>query len=181
MNDAYVVETGDSGVAFKNTRRYVGTDVQDDMRDYTFLVACDLNAGNAVVGTIRYGIEGDRCVGCGLRCRAPSRTPATECSSARWPCTRRTRCAGSAPSQGFSLMFSQKQGLGALLMDAIEHEARQQGVKSMACHVVNHRTDLFPFYERCGFRRTGVEEPFPDFVLPRLTRPSHFLEFVRIL
>lgn len=67
----------------------------------------------------------------------------------------------------------QGHGLGRLLLGAAERHCHQH----MCCplielDVVNLRSDLFPFYEKMGFVRTGVL-PFPD--EPRLLRPAHLV------
>ena len=66
----------------------------------------------------------------------------------------------------------EKCGLGRLLMDAAEaHAAREWNVPVMQMTVIDVRDELIAFYERRGYRRTGIKKPFPygdpRFGLPR--------------
>ncbi len=47
-------------------------------------------------------------------------------------------------------------GLGRRLIAAAEARAREAGCRVMDIKVVNLRTELFPYYERLGYRRTGT-------------------------
>ena len=78
---------------------------------------------------------------------------------------------------GYFGMFSvdptqQGGGIGKQMMDAAEaHAAREWGVPVMQMTVIDVRDELIAFYERRGYRRTGVYKPFPygdeRFGLPR--------------
>ena len=73
---------------------------------------------------------------------------------------------------------AQAGGLGRRLLAAAEQYAmRHFGTREMHMTVIVQRTELMAWYERRGYRRTGVRKPFPygdpRFGLPR--RPD--LEF----
>ena len=56
----------------------------------------------------------------------------------------------------------QGRGIGRRMLAAAEEHARTAwGVRSLEITVINHRTELIAWYERCGFGRTGVDHPFP--------------------
>ena len=69
--------------------------------------------------------------------------------------------------KGYFGMFSvdpaqQGGGVGKQLMDAAEaHAAREWGVPVMQMTVIDVRDELIAFYERRGYRRTGIKKPFP--------------------
>jgi GNAT superfamily N-acetyltransferase len=64
------------------------------------------------------------------------------------------------------------QGLGRALLDEVERLSRLRGISEIEIRVVNHRSDLFPMYEKLGYDYCG-ESPYPKPEI--LTRPSHFL------
>lgn len=73
---------------------------------------------------------------------------------------------------------SQAGGLGRRLLSAAERFATERlGTREMQMTVILQRTELLAWYERRGYRRTGVRKPFPygdqRFGLPK--RPD--LEF----
>lgn len=77
--------------------------------------------------------------------------------------------------RGYFAMLSvdpafQKQGLGARLIADIERRCRDAGCQALDIEVVNLRAELPAFYERFGFRATGVAE-FPD--PGKLSRAAH--------
>lgn len=56
----------------------------------------------------------------------------------------------------------QGQNIGKHLMQAAEDFVRQEwGVPKMEMTVITLRTELLAFYERRGYRRTGIIKPFP--------------------
>jgi len=66
----------------------------------------------------------------------------------------------------------QSRGLGSALLAEAERVAREElGAARAEMTVIEQRLDLLPWYERRGYRRTGVTEPFPygnpRFGLPR--------------
>jgi len=66
----------------------------------------------------------------------------------------------------------QSQGIGKHLMQAAEAAVQQEwGVRKMEMTVITLRAELLAFYERRGYRRTGIIKPFPTdvrFGLPRV-------------
>ena len=53
------------------------------------------------------------------------------------------------------------QGLGRDLLTHGEAHLRRQGCRTVFITVVDQRTELFPIYERRGYRRDGTTLPFP--------------------
>ncbi|TWT18594.1 GNAT family N-acetyltransferase [Luteimonas marina] len=80
-----------------------------------------------------------------------------------------TACAHVAEEDGFGYfgMFSvrpdlQGAGLGKRLLDEAERIAREEWrLPAMRMTVIDLRDALIAFYERRGYRRTGVFKPFP--------------------
>ena len=78
---------------------------------------------------------------------------------------------------------NQNQGYGSALLTAIERQCKEQlNASRIEIEVVNHRADLFPWYEKRGFSRTGQTRPFDDpsnHFSPSdsvvLSRPSHYV------
>jgi len=65
----------------------------------------------------------------------------------------------------------QGYGIGKQLLAYAESYARQHwAVNRFLMHVINVRHELIAFYERRGYRRTGVLEPFP--VNPDMWQPK---------
>jgi ribosomal protein S18 acetylase RimI-like enzyme len=68
---------------------------------------------------------------------------------------------------GYFGMFSvrptlQGSGIGKALLAEAERIAREEwGMATMRMTVLDIRDDLIPFYERRGYRRTGIKKPFP--------------------
>lgn len=52
-------------------------------------------------------------------------------------------------------------GIGNRLLSRAEDHLRELGCRTVEITVVDLRTDLFPYYEARGYRRTGVVVPFP--------------------
>ncbi|MGW2378381.1 MULTISPECIES: GNAT family N-acetyltransferase [Kitasatospora] len=71
------------------------------------------------------------------------------------------------PDSAYFGMFSvrptlQGGGIGRLVLAEAERMAREEwGVGRLEMNVVEQRGDLIAWYERRGFRRTGVYSPFP--------------------
>lgn len=66
----------------------------------------------------------------------------------------------------------QGRGFGRAVLDEAEAWAvRAWGVRRLEITVLDQRPELIAWYERCGFRRTGRDQPFPygdeRFGLPR--------------
>lgn len=66
----------------------------------------------------------------------------------------------------------QRQGLGRLLIDAVETRARERGCRFMDIHIVNLREELPAYYRRLGYAENGTL-PFSD--PGRSTRPCFFV------
>jgi ribosomal protein S18 acetylase RimI-like enzyme len=68
---------------------------------------------------------------------------------------------------GYFGMFSvsptlQGSGIGKLLLAEAERVVREDwGVVAMRMTVIDVRDELIAFYERRGYRRTGILKPFP--------------------
>ena len=66
----------------------------------------------------------------------------------------------------------QSQGLGKHLMQAAETVVQQEwSVPKIEMTVITFRAELLAFYERRGYRRTGIIKPFPNdvrFGIPRI-------------
>ncbi|HLG36251.1 MAG TPA: GNAT family N-acetyltransferase [Bacteroidia bacterium] len=71
----------------------------------------------------------------------------------------------------------QGRGIGKILMNAAEEEARKQNCSSVYMTVITDRTELIAWYERLGYVNTGEQKPFPAGD-PRFGLPKKFLEFV---
>jgi GNAT superfamily N-acetyltransferase len=52
------------------------------------------------------------------------------------------------------------QGLGGELMTHAEAHLQGRGCRTVFITVVDQRTELFPIYERRGYRRDGTTLPF---------------------
>ena len=71
----------------------------------------------------------------------------------------------------------QGRGIGKELMNASEARAQKQNCTSVYMTVITDRTELIAWYEKYGYRNTGVKKPFP-MGNPRFGLPKKFLEFV---
>ena len=87
-------------------------------------------------------------------------------------CERDARLLASAHIQkqaesGYFGMFAvrpgtQRQGIGSALLVEVERHAREAlGCASMHMSVITLRAELIAWYERRGYRRTGLFKPFP--------------------
>ena len=72
----------------------------------------------------------------------------------------------------------QRQGLGAVLVDAAEKWCAQNGCRVVEIEVVNLRTELPPFYRKLGYVDEGTR-PFPD--PERCKLPCHFVVMTKDL
>ncbi|HEV8578065.1 MAG TPA: GNAT family N-acetyltransferase [Thermoanaerobaculia bacterium] len=66
----------------------------------------------------------------------------------------------------------QGEGLGRLLVEAAEEQARAAGCEEMEIHVVDLRTELPPFYRRLGYVEVGTVPMEPD---PKFKQPCQFI------
>lgn len=73
----------------------------------------------------------------------------------------------------------QGQGLGRVLTGEIESRCAAAGCTRLEITVVNLRMELFPFYERLGFRKTGAILPMPD--AHDTTQPCHLVVMAKAI
>jgi ribosomal protein S18 acetylase RimI-like enzyme len=73
----------------------------------------------------------------------------------------------------------QSKGIGKELMRAGEEHAKNQNCLSVYMAVITDRIELIVWYERYGYKNTGIKKPFPmgD---PRFGLPKKALEFVML-
>jgi GNAT superfamily N-acetyltransferase len=153
INEAYEVETGDTGVAFKKTLRLMDGEVE---------------LGPAV----REG----RC----LMATLPGEGPGGASVLAGCLVWERVGGAGTADGPPLRLHFGpfavspamQRRGVGNALLGALYDFARSEGAASIDIEVVHWRTDILPLYEKLGYVAFG-EGAFP--APERTTRPCHFI------
>jgi GNAT superfamily N-acetyltransferase len=72
----------------------------------------------------------------------------------------------------------QGQGLGRKLIERAETFCRDAGLNVMRIRVLNHRTELPPFYEKLGYHFSRIEEVEQE---PAARMPYHFIEMEKIL
>lgn len=66
----------------------------------------------------------------------------------------------------------QGNGLGRILIEQAEDFCRTAGCTHMQIRVLNHRTELPPFYEKLGYAHAGIENVEQ---VPTARMPYHFL------
>lgn len=71
----------------------------------------------------------------------------------------------------------QSKGIGKELINASEAHAKKNNCRSVYMSVITDRIELIAWYEKYGYKNTGVKKPFPmgD---PRFGLPKKQLEFV---
>ena len=152
VNSAYAIELGDSGVAFKKVDRYE-------------------EEGCAARDVGRSEAEGDDAAFLCLRDEGVLVAAAF---------VERGPGPGQATVGPFAVdPERQGRGYGSTLLDACEGWARQHltDVHEMILDVVNHRTDLPPFYRSRGYSEIGVAPTDEAHACDetRVTRPCHFI------
>jgi ribosomal protein S18 acetylase RimI-like enzyme len=55
-----------------------------------------------------------------------------------------------------------QQGVGRLLVNAVEDWARSRGVSTVLLMVTSNNAPAIAFYERLGFSKTGETKPYPN-------------------
>jgi predicted N-acetyltransferase YhbS len=163
VNEAYAVELGDSGLAFKKENRYMAEaetvlDIRQDRATSAFF-ALHTTAATGI-GTVLAGV---------LRCVVRDDDP---------------RAVDFGP---FAVSpHCQGKGMGTKLLVVAEEWARSKGCNKFVIEVVNHRIDLWDdtsglapagFYGRAGFRKVG-EAPCDaahNCDETKVTRPSRFV------
>ncbi|WP_229369986.1 GNAT family N-acetyltransferase [Fibrivirga algicola] len=73
----------------------------------------------------------------------------------------------------------QAGGLGRQLLEAAEDYARDRHCRAITMTVISQRTELLAWYERRGYRRTGITHPFPDDP-ERFGTPKQPLAFIEL-
>jgi GNAT superfamily N-acetyltransferase len=74
----------------------------------------------------------------------------------------------------------QGRGIGKLMLNELNRIAKEKSLTHIEIKVVNHRTDLIPWYESLGYKHTSISD-WPSSHLDVLTRPTHFLHMVKKL
>ena len=72
----------------------------------------------------------------------------------------------------------QGHGLGRKLVERAEEFCRLAGCSVMRIRVLNHRTELPPFYEKLGYTTEGIEEVEQ---VPTARMPYHFIVMEKAL
>jgi GNAT superfamily N-acetyltransferase len=72
----------------------------------------------------------------------------------------------------------QGRGLGRKLVDQAEEFCRLGGCSRVQIRVLNHRTELPPFYEKLGYATAGIEEVEQ---VPTARMPYHFIVMEKAL
>jgi len=72
----------------------------------------------------------------------------------------------------------QGRGLGRILIEQAEEFCREAGCSRMQIRVLNHRTELPPFYEKLGYSVARLEEVEQ---VPSARMPYHFIVMERAL
>jgi GNAT superfamily N-acetyltransferase len=155
VNEAYQVETGDSGVAFKCTNRLLDADAE---------LLPSIAAGRALKALVGGALAG--CI-CFEEQQAAAAAVAVHDGGAD---------AAAAPHMHFGpfavAASAQGRGVGRALLEALYARARARGIRYVDIEVVNWRTDVMPWYERMGYVRFGTGDfPAPE----RLARPASFV------
>lgn len=76
----------------------------------------------------------------------------------------------------------QANGIGAMLMQAAEENARHRDCNRIQMTVITERESLIQYYLRKGYRDTGERAPFPDdpaFGIPK--RPLQFMVMEKMI
>jgi ribosomal protein S18 acetylase RimI-like enzyme len=75
----------------------------------------------------------------------------------------------------------QTRGAGKKLMQAAEDYARKQDCISVIMRVISIRNELIAWYERQGYAKTGVVEPFEDSIYGTAKQPIEFQVMEKML
>jgi GNAT superfamily N-acetyltransferase len=161
VNDAYKIEIGNTGLAFKKIDRYADINqVQDDIEKFDIFLLAELDG---------------KCVGCigGQKRLRQKRFVMNE------PTSKLTYVEFGPFA---TLPRHQSKGVGKMLMNALYAWCRDIGIDRIVIDVVNHRTDLFTepnggFYGKRGFKQIGTVECDAEHNCGKsaCTRPSHFI------
>eukprot|EP01035_Chromulina_nebulosa_P062193 gene62193-85053_t len=127
VNEAYLVELGDSGVACKNALRLLDALEPSIQTAYSEgrAIKClskQSDGSTVLAGFIAWEVIGDGVISFG-------------------PFAVRKEFNG--------------KGLGKALVSKVEDIGRQKKMTQIDIFILNHRADLFPLYEKWGFSNTG--------------------------
>ena len=156
INEAYMVECGSTGVAFKldSARRYDTVDqarpyVQKVENEHEMYVVMDDTTG-VMVGCIYVAYL-------------------YEAQEGQSALIKRLY---------FGPLASRQRGIGKLLVQYAEELAREQGCVSVDINVINVRSDVIPWYQRLGYQVVDTK-PYPR--PESCTREVHFLYMRKML
>jgi GNAT superfamily N-acetyltransferase len=144
INEAYKVEIGDRGLAWKTTDRYAAA---SDINVSEMIVVTEPGSEDEIVACARVAlIESD------LPCYL-SGTPGPYDSLDVEKARRFSRCGVPTAMFGPFTVSKKRQraGLGAKVLVLIENRARELGAAGIEIVVANWRTDVQPFYSKRGY------------------------------
>ena len=175
INDAYIVEIGDSGLACKTQPRLLvplGDNLESAYKQGRVMKAISTDRSDKTIyGVIVYDF---------------TTSPSSSISAS-------TPSSSSSDTNTNDDVFSSKdnnkkdkvihfgplavnpvcqgKGVGRKLIDFVEEKGRREGFRAVKIHVMNVRSDLIPMYEKMNYVRVGREEyPYPE----RLSRYCFF-------
>jgi len=163
VNAAYQVETGNTGVAFKNCNR--------------LLSAAEI-APSVLAGRCLKAALGEELAGC--ICFEEQAAHSVAGAASAVGVAGVVGAAGAAGAAAAHMHFgpfavarsAQGRGVGRALLEALYAECRVRGIRYVDIEVVNWRTDVMPWYLSMGYVPFG-EGSFP--APERLSRPSTFV------
>lgn len=163
INDAYVVEMGDSGLACKTQPRLLvplGDNLELAYKEGRIIKAVSTDpSDNTIYGVIVYEFT----TSTAAITDTPQSTVNTSDSSTKDRVIHYGPLAVNPSAQG--------KGIGKKLIEFVEGIGKREGARAVKIHVMNVRSDLIPMYERLGYVRVGHEEyPYPE----RLSRYCFF-------
>jgi GNAT superfamily N-acetyltransferase len=156
------LQSGDSGVAFKNCKRMLSTqELRQKMAACDGTLVCRAANSPAILGMICFDISRKR-----HSDRDGVERDATAADGTEFEHRLHFGPFGVLPR-------AQGAGVGKALLARVYDLARAQQCRWADIEVVNHRTDSLAMYEtRLGYHRVGTADfPAPE----RCTRPSHFI------
>jgi GNAT superfamily N-acetyltransferase len=173
VNTAYSLEKGDCGVGFKKDfgERYMSKEEvftnEFPPESFVLLEAADGESG----------ILGVAC--CTLKSQVDSNSQSNE--EEKKEVTEKENLENNVATFGPFAVHpdSKKKGIGTFLLAACEQRALEElKATSIEIEVINHRTDLFPWYQKRGFLNISVTRPWgePSSVL---ARNAHFETLVK--
>jgi hypothetical protein len=72
-------------------------------------------------------------------------------------------------------MYGDATGLGSRLLEAVEAKAREASCTHIVIEVVNHRSDLLPFYAKRGFKGTAIIHMYLQYLHTSMHANQHAL------